>query len=75
MQPDTKFASTISRAVVIPKAQKVGKTTFQTHSTHKVTEEYRRLAQEIEARLAAFTRETPAEPVPVAVKAEAGEEL
>ena len=59
--------------VVIPKAQKVGKMTFQTHATHKVTEEFRRLAREIEARLAAFTRETPVEPVVVTVKAEAGE--
>jgi cellulose biosynthesis protein BcsQ len=51
-----KFDTTISRAVVIPKAQKVGKTIFQTHSTHKVTEQYRRLAREIEERLEQLTQ-------------------
>lgn len=50
-QKSAKFSTTISRAVVIPKAQKVGKTIFQTNSTHKVTDEYRSLAREIEERL------------------------
>ncbi|MGE0682427.1 MAG: ParA family protein [Candidatus Binatia bacterium] len=60
-----KFDGTISRAVVIPKAQKVGKTIFQTNSTHKVTDEYRQLAREIEARIEEFKKdheETPVEP-------------
>lgn len=52
-QKSAKFSTTISRAVVIPKAQKVGKTIFQTNSTHKVTDEYRNVAREIEERLAA----------------------
>jgi chromosome partitioning protein len=52
-QKSVKFSTTISRAVVIPKAQKVGKTIFQTNSTHKVTDEYRSVAREIEERLAA----------------------
>jgi chromosome partitioning protein len=47
-----KFETTISRSTVIPQAQKAGTTLFQTNKTHKVTEEYRALAQEIEARLA-----------------------
>jgi len=51
-QKSAKFDTTISRAVVIPKAQKVGKTIFQTNSTHKVTDEYRSVAREIEERLA-----------------------
>jgi chromosome partitioning protein len=65
-----KFDTTISRAVVIPKAQKVGKTIFQTNSTHKVTDEYRQLAREIEARLAYFASMTT--PAPAEVNAAAG---
>jgi chromosome partitioning protein len=65
-QKSAKFTTTISRAVVIPKAQKVGKTIFQTNSTHKVTDEYRSLAREIEERLAVDNPEV----VPVAVKEE-----
>lgn len=47
-----KFKNTIGRSTVIPQTQKVGKTLFETHSTHKVTDEYRKLAKEIEQRLA-----------------------
>jgi len=47
-----KFKSSIGRSTVIPQTQKVGKTLFETHSTHKVTDEYRALAAEIEMRLA-----------------------
>lgn len=47
-----KFRTTIGRSTVIPQTQKVGKTLFETHSSHKVTEEYRMLAAEIEERLA-----------------------
>lgn len=46
-----KFKTSIGRSTVIPQTQKVGKTLFETHSTHKITEEYRRLAEEIELRL------------------------
>lgn len=46
-----KFKTSIGRSTVIPQTQKVGKTLFETHSTHKVTDEYRSLAGEIEARL------------------------
>ncbi|MFM1747368.1 MAG: hypothetical protein RLZZ188_1034 [Verrucomicrobiota bacterium] len=46
-----KFRATIGRSTVIPQTQKVGKTLFETHSTHKVTEQYRELAREIEERL------------------------
>ena len=49
-----KFKSSIGRSTVIPQTQKVGKTLFETHSTHKVTDEYRALAGEIEERLARF---------------------
>jgi chromosome partitioning protein len=46
-----KFKTTIGRSTVIPQTQKVGRTLFQTHSTHKVTDEYRALGLEIEERL------------------------
>jgi chromosome partitioning protein len=72
-QKSAKFTTTISRAVVIPKAQKVGKTIFQTNSTHKVTDEYRSLAREIEERLAVDEPSVltdSAKVVPVAVKEE-----
>ena len=46
-----KFQASIGRSTVIPQTQKVGKTLFETHSTHKVTDEYRALAKEIELRL------------------------
>jgi chromosome partitioning protein len=47
-----KFRTSIGRSTVIPQTQKVGKTLFETHSTHKITDEYRALAQEIEERVA-----------------------
>jgi chromosome partitioning protein len=50
-EESVKFKSAIGRSTVIPQTQKVGKTLFETHSTHKVTDEYRLLAKEIEARL------------------------
>jgi chromosome partitioning protein len=46
-----KFRTSIGRSTVIPQTQKVGKTLFETHSTHKITDEYRNLAEEIENRL------------------------
>jgi chromosome partitioning protein len=50
-----KFKTTISRSTVIPQAQKLGKTLFQTHPTHAVTEQYRALAREVETRLHGLT--------------------
>jgi chromosome partitioning protein len=46
-----KFKTSIGRSTVIPQTQKVGKTLFETHSTHKITDQYRALAAEIEERL------------------------
>lgn len=46
-----KFRASIGRSTVIPQTQKVGKTLFETHSTHKITGAYRELAQEVEERL------------------------
>lgn len=47
-----RFKTTIGRSTVIPVTQKAGKTLFETHPHHRVTEEYRMLATEIEERLA-----------------------
>ncbi|MCI0538425.1 MAG: ParA family protein [Verrucomicrobiales bacterium] len=47
-----KFRASIARSTVIPQTQKAGKTLFETHPTHKVTQEYRALAEEIETRVA-----------------------
>jgi len=55
-QPSAKFQTSISRSTVVGEAQKLGKTIFQTHPQHKVTDQYRALARELEERLAAFTR-------------------
>jgi chromosome partitioning protein len=55
-QPSAKFQTIISRSTIIGEAQKLGKTIFQTHPTHKVTEQYRALAHEVESRLDAFGR-------------------
>ena len=46
-----KYKATISRTTIIPAAQKVGKTIFQTEPQHKVTEQFRALAREFEARI------------------------
>ncbi|WP_158633658.1 ParA family protein [Tautonia sociabilis] len=46
-----KFESSISRSVVVHEAQKEGKTLFETHPQHKLCEQYRELAREIETRL------------------------
>ena len=45
-----KFETEIGRSTIIPTAQKIGKTVFQTEPTHKVTEQYRELAREFEAQ-------------------------
>jgi chromosome partitioning protein len=49
-----KFATTIDRSTEVPKAQRDGKTLFQTNPVHKVTEQYRQLAREVELRLHKF---------------------
>lgn len=60
-----KFKQSIGRSTVIPQTQKVGKTLFETHSTHKVTDEYRSLAIEIEERLAVIEGTSTAQAEPV----------
>jgi chromosome partitioning protein len=46
-----KFRTSISRSVVIHETQKLGKTLFETHPEHKLCDQYRALAREIEERL------------------------
>ena len=47
-----KFRSIISRSTVVPDSQRAMKTLFQTAPHHPVTEQYREIAREIEARIA-----------------------
>lgn len=53
-----KFDTLIGRSTVIPRAQETGKTLFQTAPTHKVTDQYRSLATEVEERIHSFTAES-----------------
>jgi len=55
-QPSAKFQTSISRSTIVGEAQKLGKTIFQTYPTHKVTDQYRALAHEVESRLEAFAQ-------------------
>ena len=45
------FTTTISRSTVVGDAQNLGKTLFETNPAHKVTEQFRALALEIEERV------------------------
>jgi len=56
--PSRMFDTTISRAAAVPRVQKLGKTLFQTDSSHKVAKQYMALAVEVEARVVAFTKES-----------------
>ena len=55
-EPSAMFETIISRSTVIGEAQRHGKTIFQTSPGHKVTSQYRELAQELEKRLKAFSK-------------------
>lgn len=69
-----KFDTEISRTVSIVTAQKAGRTLLQTNPTHQVSDQFRRLAAEIEERIdvmesrgrsADASTLTPAAPAPV----------
>lgn len=64
--PSAKFRSTISRSTVVPEAQKLGRTVLQTDPGHKVAQQYRDLASEVEQRTGrvAVTKAPPAVPSP-----------
>lgn len=49
-----KFATEISRSVIVQEAQKVGQTVMQYRGDHPVADEYRALAREFEDRLSAL---------------------
>lgn len=75
-----KFRTEISRSTAIPEAQKAGRTVFDTDPAHKVAEQYRELAREVEARVSILrapprTDAQPAQAVPAAsdVRAAVGE--
>jgi chromosome partitioning protein len=75
-----KYETTISRTTVIPAAQKVGKTIFQTEPHHKVTDQFRSLAKEFESRVAMLEKQGTTAlaalnlPTPNAERMTAGEE-
>ena len=50
------FPTSISHSTIISAAQRLGKTVFETEPDHKVTNEYRSLAREVEERLASFEK-------------------
>ncbi len=49
--PSRMFQTTISRAAVIPRVQKAGKTLFQTDPNHRVARQYMALSAEVEERV------------------------
>jgi len=56
------YNTTIARTTYISGSQKLGKTMFQTYPTHRVTDQYRALAREVEDRLNAIEHEQLAQP-------------
>jgi chromosome partitioning protein len=50
-ESSVRFKTIIHRSTVIPAAQKLGLTLFETDPHHKVADQYRQLAREVEARL------------------------
>lgn len=55
--PSRMFQTTISRAAVIPRVQKAGKTLFQTDPNHRVARQYLALANEVESRVLSLRAE------------------
>lgn len=54
------FATTISRAAVVPRSNEAGQSVFEYEPDHKVTGEYRELAREVEERILAEENRTEA---------------
>lgn len=55
------FQTTISRAAVVPRVQKIGQTLFQSDPNHKVARQFMNLAIELEARVRASQLELSSE--------------
>jgi chromosome partitioning protein len=68
-----KFGAMISRSTVVPESQKVGRTLLQSAPAHKVSEQYRALAREVEARIAELTGSRPEATVGVAADGQGGQ--
>ncbi len=65
------FHTTISRAAVVPRAQKIGRTLFQTDPGHKVAKQFTQLAVEVEERVGNTAAAATAEAVsPEVIKPE-----
>lgn len=60
-EDSVRFKTIINRSTVIPVAQQEGRTLFETEPAHKVTEQYRQLAAEVEERIAGLTTTQKAE--------------
>jgi cellulose biosynthesis protein BcsQ len=54
-----KFATEITRSVVLQEAQRMGQTIFQYQGDHAVADQYRALVVEMETRLAQLKSLTP----------------
>src|SRR5262249_21975860 len=57
--PSRMFQTTISRAAVVPRAQKSGRTLYQSDPTHRVAKQFMNLAAEMEERIASLTLPAP----------------
>ena len=57
------FQVQLARAVAVPEAQKIGQTVLQFNPAHKLAEQYRQLALELEARLEIREQTKPVSPV------------
>ncbi|MFH1680637.1 MAG: ParA family protein [Candidatus Eisenbacteria bacterium] len=51
-----KFNTMIGHSTVLPAAQKLGKTIFETEPEHKITEQFRELVKEFEVRIGELSR-------------------
>ena len=56
------YNTTITRTTYISGSQKIGKTMFQTYPTHRVTDQYRALAREVEQRLDSIEQKNEKQP-------------
>ena len=71
-----KFRTSISRSIHIPEAQKSGKTLFELDPTHKVCEQFRKLAQEFDAGVKAeLSSHTAADTPRLIAATDSGEEM
>lgn len=58
--PSRMFSTTVSRAAVVPRVQKAGRTLFQEDANHKVAKQFLSLATELEQRVMGFSSQEAA---------------